>query len=182
MFPKPYADTVARLRVPSGFLLVAAFAFFARPSLPSLAWGVPVSLLGLALRAWAAGHLAKNRELATGGPYAYTRNPLYLGSLILAIGFAWISQSAWILAGVVLMFFAVYLPVISGEEKFLRERFPEFERYSKAVPRMFPRFPPYKKGESKFSWALYAKHREYNALLGSAAVLGVMVERTLHIL
>ena len=92
-FPKPYADFVAKLRVPSGFLLVAVFAWFSHPSPGSLAWGLPVSLAGLALRGWAAGCLAKNRQLATGGPYAYLRNPLYAGTLLVAAGLAIASRS-----------------------------------------------------------------------------------------
>jgi protein-S-isoprenylcysteine O-methyltransferase Ste14 len=94
LFPKPYADFVARLRVPSGFLLAAAFAWFAQPTLQSLAYGLPISVAGLILRAWAAGHLAKNQKLATSGPYAYTRNPLYLGTLIVAAGLATAGRSA----------------------------------------------------------------------------------------
>ncbi len=86
LFPKPYADFVARLRVPCGFVLVAAFAWFSNPDMRSLVWGLPVSLLGLGLRAWAAGHLSKDRTLATCGPYNYTRNPLYLGTLLVAAG------------------------------------------------------------------------------------------------
>ena len=88
-FPKRYADAVARLRVPSGFLIVIVFAWLSHPSVASLAWGFPIALAGLALRAWAAGCLAKNRELSTGGPYAYTRNPLYLGTLLVAEGWWW---------------------------------------------------------------------------------------------
>jgi protein-S-isoprenylcysteine O-methyltransferase Ste14 len=92
-FPKPYADAVAKLRVPSGFLIVVVFAWFSHPTPWSMAWGLPVSLLGLGLRAWAAGCLAKNRELATGGPYAHTRNPLYIGTLMVAAGLAIASRS-----------------------------------------------------------------------------------------
>src|SRR5690606_30753053 len=90
---KRYADFVARLRVPSGFLLVAAFAWFSRPTPESLAWGLPVSLAGLALRTWAAGHLAKNERLATEGPYAHTRNPLYIGTSLVAAGLAIAARS-----------------------------------------------------------------------------------------
>ena len=78
VFSKPYADFAQRLRAPSGFVLMAAFAWLAAPSARSLAIGAPISITGLLLRAWAAGHLAKNQRLASGGPYAYTRNPLYL--------------------------------------------------------------------------------------------------------
>jgi len=92
-FPKPYADVVARLRVPSGFLIVVVFAWFSRPTALSLEIGVAISLLGLALRAWAAGCLAKNQQLATAGPYAYTRNPLYLGTLMVAAGLSVAARS-----------------------------------------------------------------------------------------
>ncbi len=96
-FWKPYADCVARLRVPSGFVLLAAFAYLSAPDAKSLTYGLPVAVLGLLLRAWAAGHLAKNEQLAQGGPYAHVRNPLYLGTLLVAAGLAIASQS---LAGV----------------------------------------------------------------------------------
>ena len=91
-FPKPYADRVAKLRVPGGFVLVAAFLWLATPTWGSLVYGLFVSLIGLALRAWAAGHLQKNRTLAQGGPYAYLRNPLYVGTLTVAAGFALASR------------------------------------------------------------------------------------------
>jgi protein-S-isoprenylcysteine O-methyltransferase Ste14 len=111
-FPKPYADAVARLRVPSGFLVVAVFAWFSRPTPLSLEIALPVSLMGLALRAWAAGCLAKNRQLATGGPYAYTRNPLYLGTLLVAAGLSIAARSPGLGALFAAVFFLVYLPVI----------------------------------------------------------------------
>src|SRR6185312_17360935 len=93
-FPKPYADVVARLRVPAAFLLLAAFAWFSRPTAASLMGGIPISAIGLALRGWAAGHLAKNQRLAQSGPYAATRNPLYLGTLVTALGLAVAGHSA----------------------------------------------------------------------------------------
>ena len=86
-FPKPYADAVAKMRVPGGFLLAAAFVWLAEPAWKSLAAGLPLSVAGLALRAWAAGHLEKNTTLAESGPYAWVRNPLYLGTLAVAAGF-----------------------------------------------------------------------------------------------
>ena len=114
-FPKPYADVVARLRVPSGFLIVAVFAWFSQPTAQSLEIGLPISLVGLVLRAWAAGCLAKNQQLATSGPYAYTRNPLYLGTLVVAAGLS-VAARSWglgILFAAVFLF--VYLPVIQNE-------------------------------------------------------------------
>src|ERR1700692_4146861 len=104
-FPKPYADLVAKLRVPAGFLMVGAVGAVSYPTGGSMALGLPVSLAGLALRAWAAGHLAKNQRLAVSGPYTYTRNPLYLGTLIVAAGLAIACRSA----GLALLFATVFL-------------------------------------------------------------------------
>src|SRR5580698_6534180 len=106
-FPKPYADLVARLRVPSGFLIVAVFAWFSQPTAQALEIGLPISLIGLALRAWAAGCYAKNQQLVTGGPYAYSRNPLYLGTLVVAAGLSIAARSV----GLGALFAAVFVLV-----------------------------------------------------------------------
>ena len=168
LFPKPYADWVARLRVPAGFVLVAAFAWFSHPSVPSLAAGVPVALAGLALRAWAAGCLAKNQRLATGGPYAYTRNPLYLGTLVVAAGFALAARSLGLAALFAAVFLLVYLPVIQNEEQHLRKLFPEYAAYAAAVPPLWPKLSrgPVPK---LFRWSLYVQNQEYQAAAGFAA-------------
>jgi len=175
-FPKPYADFVARLRVPSGFLLVVAFAWLSRPSWQSLAIGLPVSVVGLWLRGWAAGHLAKNMRLARGGPYAHLRNPLYVGTLMVAAGLV-IASRQWLLAGLfAAVFLLVYLPVIELEEQHLRHLFPEYEIYAQEVPALWPRFtaPP---APGKFTWALYARNQEYQALLGFLAGAAWLVWR-----
>lgn len=167
-FPKPYADFVARLRVPSGFLLVLAFAWLSRPDWASLAAGLPLSVVGLWLRGWAAGHLAKNQTLARSGPYAHLRNPLYLGTLLVAAGFV-VASRQWPLALLfAAVFLLVYLPVIELEEQHLRHLFPEYEVYAGQVPALWPRLaaPP---APGKFAWALYAKNQEYQALLGFLA-------------
>ncbi|HEX5227390.1 MAG TPA: isoprenylcysteine carboxylmethyltransferase family protein [Bryobacteraceae bacterium] len=165
VFPKPYADLVARLRVTCGFILVAAFAWFSRPDAQSLAWGLPVSVLGLALRAWATGHVEKNMRLAQSGPYAYVRNPLYLGTLIVAAGFA-IASRQWGLAILfAIVFLFIYLPAIELEEQHLRKLFPEFAAYAERVPALFPTLRPQNRPEH-FRWSLYVRNREYQALLG----------------
>jgi len=170
-FPKPYADLVARLRVPSGFLLVAVFAWFSRPVAASLLWGLPVSLAGLALRGWAAGCLAKNQRLATGGPYAYTRNPLYLGTLLVAAGLAIAARSAGLALLFAAIFFFVYLPVIQLEEQHLREIFSEYEAYAGQVPGLWPRLrtAALPVAGTRFGWRLYRKNQEYQAAMGLAA-------------
>src|SRR6204780_1938831 len=111
------------------------------------AGGAVVIVPGLLIRALASGHVRKNEALATSGPYAYTRNPLYLGSLLMGMGFAVAARSWWVGVLLVVMFFAIYLPVIRDEENFLRQKFPEFEEYARRVPRMFPRIGP-SSGES----------------------------------
>jgi protein-S-isoprenylcysteine O-methyltransferase Ste14 len=164
-FPKPYADVVARLRVPAGFLLLAAFAWFSRPTAISLVWGIPVSVLGLALRAWAAGHLAKNQRLAQSGPYAATRNPLYLGTLVTALGLAAAGNSAPLAAIFVAVFLLVYLPAIELEEQHLIAILPGYREFAGRVPLLLPRWPG-GWGPDSFSFALYRKNQEYQALIG----------------
>ena len=164
-FPKPYADAVARLRVPSGFLLLIAFAWLSRPSEASLLRGVPISLAGLALRAWAAGHLAKNQKLVDSGPYRHTRNPLYLGTLVTAMGLAVAAQSWWVGGIFAAVFVLVYLPVMELEEQHLRKLFPSYNAYADAVPLLIPRVPG-AGSDTPFSKALYLKNEEYQALIG----------------
>jgi protein-S-isoprenylcysteine O-methyltransferase Ste14 len=167
-FPKRYADVVARLRVPAGFLMVAAFAWFSQPDVKSLVAGLPVSACGLALRAWAAGHLAKNQRLATSGPYALTRNPLYLGTLITALGLAVAARSIGLALLFISLFLLVYLPAIELEEQHLRAILPGYDAFAERVPLLFPRWPE-NLGPDRFSAALYRRNREYQALLGWSA-------------
>lgn len=167
-FPKPYADRVAKLRVPGGFLLVAAFAWFSHPTWPSLLWGLPLSLSGLALRAWAAGNLAKNQQLATQGPYAFLRNPLYIGTLLVAAGLVIASRSVTLGLVFAAVFFLIYLPVIQLEEQHLRALFPEYATYAREVPSLFPRPTPTSPALT-FDPKLYRKNREYEAALGFLA-------------
>jgi len=159
-----------RIRVPLGFAFAAFYLWLAEPRLLSIFMGAVIAIPGLILRAVASGHVTKNEALTTTGPYSYTRNPLYLGSIIIALGFVWAARS-WILAAlVVFLFAAIYLPVIRAEEKFLRERFSDFEAYAARVPRLLPR----NSSESlwtNFSGQLYRQHREYNAALGVFAML-----------
>lgn len=167
-FPKPYADTVARLRVPVGFLVVAAFLWLADPSPAALAYGLPLAALGLSLRGWAAGHLEKNQRLTTSGPYAWVRNPLYLGTLLTAAGFALASRRlslSVLFAGVFLL---IYLPAVELEEQYLRSLFRAFDKYADTVPMLLPRLRRASGGD-RFRWSLYRHNREYRALLGFLA-------------
>ncbi len=175
-FPSSYARLVARLRVPGGFLVMAAFALLSRPSARSVAAGLPVSTLGLLLRAWAAGHLEKNVRLATTGPYAWMRNPLYAGTLLVAAGFAIASRSLLLAAVFAIVFGLVYLPAIQVEEEYLREIFPDFAGYAGGVPSFWPRLPKARDG-SRFRMALYLRNEEYQALLGFLAGAAWLIVR-----
>jgi len=170
-----------RIRVPLGFAFTALYLWLAKPTAASMIIGTALIIPGLAIRALASGHVQKNEQLTMTGPYAYTRNPLYLGSLILAGGFAISARSWWIGAGLVLIFLAIYLPVIRGEEAFLQEHFSEFAEYARQVPRLLPRLSSCSRGRGTFSWDLYWKHREYNATLGAVAMMAALTAKLLWI-
>ena len=169
-----------RIRVPLGFAFAAAYIWLAHPTIPSIAVGSGIALVGLCVRALASGHVEKNEILATTGPYAYTRNPLYLGSLVLAAGFLIAARSWWLPLIAAVMLFAIYFPVIRSEEVFLRTRFPEFSDYASQVPRLIPRLRPYENPSrpNSFSWHLYWKHREYNAALGAGLMIAALVVKS----
>ncbi|HXS97204.1 MAG TPA: isoprenylcysteine carboxylmethyltransferase family protein [Candidatus Limnocylindrales bacterium] len=169
-FPKRYADRVAKLRVPGGFLLVVVFAWLAHPTTESFCIGVPVSLVGLALRAWSAGCLAKNQQLATGGPYAYVRNPLYIGTLLVAAGLVIAARNGWLGLLFAAVFGLIYLPVIQLEEQHLRSLFPDYASYSASVPALIPKLRAIpQKNPQPFRGSLYLKNQEYQAGAGFAA-------------
>ena len=170
-----WSRVARRIRVPLGFAFAVLYFWLARPNLRWLAFGLVLIVPGLLIRALASGHVRKNEALAMSGPYAYTRNPLYLGSLLMGIGFAVAARSWCVGVALAVMFFAIYLPVIRGEEKFLREKFPEFDEYARRVPRMLPRIiPAAAERGGGFSMDLYLKHREYNAALGVIAIIAVL--------
>jgi len=170
-----WSRVARRIRVPLGFIFAIVFLLLARPTKTSLIAGALLLLPGLVLRALASGHVQKDKQLTTSGPYAYTRNPLYLGSLLLAAGFAIASRSWPIVALMLAMFAVIYVPVIAGEERYLRKTFPGYDDYARHVPRMLPRLTPYGSRQSAYSSARYWKHREYQASIGCAVVMAVLI-------
>lgn len=176
-----------RIRVPLGFATALLYLFELwrhAPRPAAIAWSVVLVVPGLVLRGYASGYVKKNRELTQTGPYAWTRNPLYLGSMLIAAGFA-VALGSWVFALALAGGFAiVYIPVIASEERFLRATFADFDEYCRRVPRLIPRFTPgrpvaaqtpvdanssnHQASAGGFSFGLYRKHREYNALLGAA--------------
>ena len=167
-----------RIRVPLGFAIAIALVVLAEPSPMSLAIGSFFVILGLLIRGWAAGHIHKFERLATTGPYSFTRNPLYLGSFLLAAGFA-IAAGVWWLAVIVgVLYLCIYYPVMRVEEGDLKTRFGgEFEAYAKNVPLFFPRLTPWKKMVPGFDFQLYLKHREYQAAIGAVVAIGILAAK-----
>jgi len=174
-----------RWRVPLGFACGIAFILLARPTPLTLVAGALVSLFGLWLRAWAAGHIRKNAELATSGPYAYTRNPLYLGSFLLGLGFT-IAAGRWVLATLFgALFLGIYFPVMRVEASTVAELFgKDYETYSRSVPLFLPRLTPFRhtaSGGSRFDSSLYLRYREYRAALGLVAAWGLLLFKTYYL-
>ena len=169
---------IQRWRVPLGFLCAALFILFARPRPLTLALGAPISFIGLLLRAWGSGHLRKNDALATSGPYAHTRNPLYLGSFIMGLGFTIASGRWWLGVLFVALFLGIYLPVMRVESATLAQLFGDsFREYATGVPVFLPRMTPYRNGDTtiKFDRSLYLRYREYRAALGLMIAWGFLV-------
>jgi protein-S-isoprenylcysteine O-methyltransferase Ste14 len=165
---------LSRLRVPAGYLAGAAVLVLARPAGCSLAAGLLLAAAGEAVRIWASGHIDKTRALATGGPYAHTRNPLYFGSVLIALGVAVASASAWAVLAVGAYLCAFYPAVVSSEAAFLRARFPEpYREWSAAVPAFLPRVFPAGPRATRFEWRRVGANREWRtcAALPVAAAL-----------
>jgi protein-S-isoprenylcysteine O-methyltransferase Ste14 len=167
---------VQRLRVPIGFVTAILFVFFSRPGWMSLAAGVPIALFGAGIRAWASGHLRKNAELAVSGPYAFTRNPLYFGSFVMAAGCAVCGGSLWLSAWMMSLFLVVYVPVMQAEAAHMRRLFAgDYESWAANVPLFIPRVTPYRNGLTRrFDPRQYLRHREYRAAIGLVIVIGVL--------
>ena len=174
-------ELARRVRVPLGFLLGAGYLVVARPTMLTLVVGAAIAFTGLLVRAWAAGHIVKNDRLATTGPYAHTRNPLYFGSFLLAAGFA--IAAHWSLLLLVIAFFVlIYGPTIRDERVGIRARFPEaYDEWERNVPSFVPRPTPWRAAaaaeRASFDFDLYMRHGEWRAALGFAAVLVYLIFR-----
>lgn len=175
-----WARIARRIRVPLSFVFAVAYVWLAEPTVLSIAVGLPIAAVGLALRAAAAGHVRKDRELTTSGPYAYTRNPLYFGSLLIGVGFAIAARSLWIGVALVALLVAIYWPLILAEERYLRANFSGYDEYAQTVPRMIPRFrAATTQTAGGFSADLYRRHREYRAVIGAVCVCAILIAKML---
>jgi protein-S-isoprenylcysteine O-methyltransferase Ste14 len=165
-FPK----LLQRIRVPSGFVVAIVYFVFSRPTPTVLGIGLGIALVGVLIRAWASGHLRKSKELDVSGPYAYTRNPLYLGTFIIALGFGIASGSWWLALLAAIYIGGIYLPVMNVEASVLESRLgEEYREYAANVPILIPRPTRWKKSDRRFDFQLYLKNGEYNASIGLAA-------------
>ena len=174
-----WSPVARRIRVPLGFVLAVFYLWRAHPAWPFFVAGAVIVGVGVFVRTMASGQVKKNQELTQTGPYQYVRNPLYLGSIIIATGFGVAARDLWIAVILLLMFVLVYVPVIRSEESFLRSRFPEYDDYARRVPCLLPRKFQLSGFAAGFSRQLYLRHREYNTMLGAAAMLAALVVKIL---
>lgn len=168
-----------RIRVPSGFVVAIIYLVFSRPTAGTLGVGLGMALIGVLIRAWASGHLRKSKELDVSGPYAYTRNPLYLGTFIIALGFGIASGSWWLAVIPAIYIGGIYLPVMNVEAFELEGRLGDvYREYAANVPILIPRLTPWKKSDRRFDFQLYLKNGEYNASLGLGAAAAFLAVKT----
>ncbi len=176
--------TLREQRLKLVWLLILPFLYFARPTTMFLIWGGASTIVGALVRAWSAGHIRKERQLCTSGPYAFTRNPLYVGSFFLGLGVT-VAGGQWIFILVFLLFFGwAYGRTMRAETILLEELFGDvFRDYRRAVPALIPRLTPYRSPDSSaeagpapgFSFAMYRQNREYQAALGIFAAFAFLV-------
>jgi len=173
--------TLQRLRVPLGFLFAIVFLIFAKPTAFSLMIGSAIAIIGVAIRAWASGHIRKASVLAVTGPYAYTRNPLYVGSFIMGLGFTIAAGRALLVLIFIIMILGIYLPVMRVESQTLSELFgKKYQRYANEVPLFWPRFSPYRQNEVEFDRNLYLRYREYRAAVGTVIAWALLAVKAIY--
>jgi len=174
--PSKFLSFLQRIRVFSGFIIAAVFLVFSRPTPLTLAVGISIAGVGVLIRAWACGHLRKSSELDVSGPYAHTRNPLYLGTFIIALGFGVASGAWWLFLLIAAYVGSIYFPVMNVEAVVLEQRLgEEYRDYAEKVPLLVPRLTPWKKTGRRFDFQLYLKNGEYNAAIGLVAASAILV-------
>jgi protein-S-isoprenylcysteine O-methyltransferase Ste14 len=170
------SETLARWRVPVGWALGLGALWLAEPTGGYLIVGVLVAVAGEALRLWASGYLERNRRLATAGPYAWTRNPLYLGSLLVGLGFTLATGKIALVVVLAALFAAVYFPVMKREAARLEAAFPgEYPGYAARVPLLLPRLPRGGgAGDARFQWSQVISNREPRTVLGLLSAIAIL--------
>ena len=164
-----------RIRVPAGFLFAALYLYFSQPQMDYLVGGLTLAVAGLAFRIWASGHIEKGTRLATKGPYRWTRNPLYLGSFLMGLGFTLAAANVWLLGLFLFLFLLIYIPVMRREEEELGQAFgAHYESYRQRVSMFIPYFKSpvpvvesvSQDGPRNFHWRRVILNREYNTVIG----------------
>ena len=167
---------LARIRIPMGFCLAGLYFYMAKPTWPTLPFGLALAFFGILFRAWATGNIHKDNQLAIGGPYTLSRHPLYLGTFVIGLGFCLAGSNLLILLFFVTFFFCLYIPVMKAEEKHLKKLFnQEYENYKKSVPFFIPSKWPSNKIISTFQLGRYLKNKEYKVLLGFIISFGLLI-------
>jgi protein-S-isoprenylcysteine O-methyltransferase Ste14 len=170
----------SRYRVPAGWLLGVVVLVLARPTPSSILLGLPLGFIGEAIRIWASGHIEKTKWLATGGPYAHARHPLYVGSVLLALGVAVASASVWVVLAVAVYFLAFFPAVMREESDFLARKFPEeFAAWAGEVPAFWPRITPGGPRSSRFEWTRVSLNREWRTAAALFAITALVFARQL---
>ncbi len=173
---KSVARLITRYRVKINWLFGLIYLFFARPTYTSLLWAALVVGCGEGLRVWASGYIRKSTRLATSGPYAFTRNPLYLGSFIVGLGFCLGGRSWWLAGAFILLFLLIYGTTMKSEERKLRKLFPdEYPTYAGEVPPFFPLWKRYKGSGGGFQWKRFLENQEHKTLVGLVAVFALLL-------
>jgi protein-S-isoprenylcysteine O-methyltransferase Ste14 len=165
-----------RLRVPLGFLTAIVFLLGSKPCLWSLLLGGPIAICGAGVRAWASGHLRKNAELTVSGPYAHTRNPLYFGSFLMALGCSVAGGSVALGVFLTIFFLLIYWPVMRAEAAHMQTLFgDDYRGWASSVPLFIPRPTPFTTANARaFDLQQYLRHREYRAAVGLAVVMLIL--------
>lgn len=164
---RDWGKKAQKIRVPVALVLGIGFLLLMHPSVHSLWIGGAVAAVGALLRIWAAGHIEKGKSLARGGPYAFTRNPLYLGSLVMATGVLLAGQSYWLLLPLALYYGAVYYPVMKAEEAELTAKYGmQFQDYASKVPLFVPNFSSRHGVSSTFLWSRVIQNGEHRNVAG----------------
>ncbi len=177
------ASLPAKFRVRAPWVAVPLVAWFARPTPLLLGVGAAIAIAGLLIRGWAAGTIHKNTRLTTTGPYAFTRNPLYLGSFVIGVGVGIATGRLWLFAGFIVFFAWLYRRTIRQEAEHLEGNYgDEFRSYAAGVPAFWPRLTPHRgAGQERAAFSLdrYLQHREWEAALGVVAGLGFLAAKLL---
>ena len=177
-----FYKTLARYRVPVSLLFVIAYLIISKPSFTFFYFGLPLIIAGESLRIWASGYLHKATKLATSGPYAFVRNPLYLGNFLLGLGFILIAWNLYLFVFFALLFVFLYYATIKSEEERLQKLFGKpFLQYKHNVPSIIPRLKPYQGEKEKFKWKQVKKNREYRAIIGISALIVIQLIKELLI-